>query len=172
MNSLEQELEYHTRRGDLTRVQEIIEANPSLLDRPVTYDGRPALMIASKWGHLDIVEYLLNKGANVDARNEDGDTSLLCAAAESNCDIIQFLIGRNADIDAQNIDGNSAIILASYYGHEECCMILLSAGCNPTLRDTSGSSALDVAKQKSHTSLVELLEYSVNNNSHIPRSSL
>lgn len=51
--------------------------------------GRTALMVASDWGHFEIVKYLVENGANVNLKDKDGKTAL--DFAETN-EIRQFLI--------------------------------------------------------------------------------
>jgi ankyrin repeat protein len=42
-------------------------------------NGRTALMIASQNGHLDVVQALLSKGADVNAKRNDGATPMTLA---------------------------------------------------------------------------------------------
>ncbi|MCF6277643.1 MAG: ankyrin repeat domain-containing protein, partial [Anaerolineales bacterium] len=44
-----------------------------------TENGRTALMFASQYGHLAVVEYLQGKGADINATTEDGTTALMLA---------------------------------------------------------------------------------------------
>lgn len=41
--------------------------------------GNTLLMFAAMWGKYDIVDYLLKKGADINARNSGGDTALSLA---------------------------------------------------------------------------------------------
>ena len=38
-------------------------------------------MVASKWGHTEVVQLLLGKGAALDEKNKDGSTTLVQALA-------------------------------------------------------------------------------------------
>ena len=72
-----------------------------------------ALMWAGKNGHLDVIEFLLSGGANINTQNEYGDTALVWAA---NCDrrcVVRFLISKGAIVDFPNKRGNAFPRLSS-----------------------------------------------------------
>ena len=49
-------------------------------------------MVASKKDHLEIVEFLIEKGADLNARDSDGDTALILAANQENNEIVKILV--------------------------------------------------------------------------------
>jgi len=55
-------------------------------------DGLTGLMHASLNGYLDIVRYLLQKGARVSAKDDIGETSFMKAAREGQLHVVQYLI--------------------------------------------------------------------------------
>jgi uncharacterized protein len=57
-------------------------------------DDITALMEASIMGHKDIAQFLINKGAEVDAQAASGVTALWLAAGEGRDAIVQLLIGK------------------------------------------------------------------------------
>jgi ankyrin repeat protein len=57
-------------------------------------DGETALMFAAQAGWPDIVQTLLDAGANPKAKNAFGRTALMLAAEEENNDIVRMLAGR------------------------------------------------------------------------------
>ena len=46
-------------------------------------------MCASQYGHKEIVQLLLNRGANIDLKNEDGQTALDYAKTDEIKEMIQ-----------------------------------------------------------------------------------
>lgn len=72
-------------------IEHVAEANPALIDLPDPRSRTP-LIIAAKHGRLDIVQYLLSKGANTEAGSEEGLTPLHWAAMEGHAAIVQALL--------------------------------------------------------------------------------
>jgi len=48
-------------------------------------------MMAAQNGHTEVVEALLGKGANVNAKDNDGATALMAAVHKGHTDIVQLL---------------------------------------------------------------------------------
>lgn len=56
---------------------------------------------AASYGHIELLEYLLSAGADINLRDNDGDTPLLiCETPE----VFEFLRAHGADVDAINND--------------------------------------------------------------------
>lgn len=66
--------------GGLEAAQALIEAGAEI-NRPCEH-GCTALHMASAWGHLDVVKYLLSRGADALIRSADGDTPADMARAK------------------------------------------------------------------------------------------
>lgn len=62
-------------------------------------EGATALMIACKFGHGEIVERLLDAGAEINARDNAGLTGMGYAAMMGQQGIVKMLIGRGADTE-------------------------------------------------------------------------
>ena len=63
-----------------------------------TYDGMTALNIASAKNHIDIVQYLISKSANIKVRSNKGATPLHTASYNGHIDIVQYLVSQWANI--------------------------------------------------------------------------
>ena len=69
------------------------------------------LMWASEEGHLDVVQALLTKGADVNAKTfENGMTPLMWASEEGHLDVVQVLITKGADVNAKEIEGGGTAL--------------------------------------------------------------
>ena len=71
------------------------------------YNDTP-LMVAAKYGDLDIVEKLLDKDANVNYGNINGETALMQAALGCHSEIVDKLITADAHVDAIDKHGENA----------------------------------------------------------------
>lgn len=72
------------------------------------------LLDAVPSGNVEEVKKLLNKGADVNTRDENGITALMLASADGYKDIVDLLITKGADIDAVNMNGETALEITSY----------------------------------------------------------
>jgi hypothetical protein len=115
------------------------------------------LMRAAKDGNTTAVKQILDRGADVNERNNKGKRALMLAASEGRTEVAKLLIARGAEVDAADVYGTTALIVASTAGHTEVAALLLEHGAAPAARDSSGGSPLVNATFFGHTATVRLL---------------
>ena len=74
-----------------------------------------ALITASFGGDTDLVLALLERGADVNARNGDGVTSVSYASGNGDVAIITHLLDKGADLHASDEDGMTALHSAAVH---------------------------------------------------------
>lgn len=87
--------------------------------------GLTALHIASLYGQVAVVDFLLRLGANVNDADADGATPLHCASSRGYQNTLLLLLHAEADLNATDTRGNTPLHLATDYGHEACVKALL-----------------------------------------------
>jgi ankyrin repeat protein len=107
--------------------------------------GDTALHIVTARRDLVWMQFLVGKGANVNARNGKGETPLEIAAELGFVEAVDFLIGAGAHVDETNNTGSTPLIDAVSRRDLEVVRSLLKAGANPDRPDNSGRSARDYA---------------------------
>jgi len=113
--------------------------------------GHTALMVASKRGHLDVLQCLITAGADVNACYKDAlymassDTALMLASSRGHVQIVETLLAAGADVNARNNSGTTALMDASSRGHVQIVETLLAAGADVNARNNSGTTALKFA---------------------------
>ncbi len=78
-----------------------------------------ALLAAAKKGNKQIMEYLVNKGGDLNIQDENGKTPLILASKRNNVEIVQFLTSDSvmADLGIKDKSGMTALHYASLRGH-------------------------------------------------------
>lgn len=72
----------------------------AILNAPYEKSGDTVLHIAARCGHLNLVEYLVALGADVEASNFDGKRPLHEAAQSGHAPCVQSLLRAGAQIDS------------------------------------------------------------------------
>jgi ankyrin repeat protein len=94
---------------------------------PAEFD-RPPLVIAAMYNLTQIVDALLEAGAELEARDEMGHTALIAAAERGHIAIVKRLIDAGADVNAKSNYHYTALIYAAHRGDLEMVKMLLEAG--------------------------------------------
>ena len=116
------------------------------------------LSLACRQGKQDIVELLLESGANVNHRNKAGNTPLLEACSQGHTTIAQMLLDHGADIDAPTEPtSDSALTWACTLGNDSVVEILLKRGADVEHRTKDGCTALMFAALAGHVKVTRLL---------------
>jgi hypothetical protein len=75
-------------------------------------DRNADLFAACQAGDVDRIKILLDRGADVNARNRNGETPIMVAAGLLYPDAVRLLIARGADVNAENSRGDTALAVA------------------------------------------------------------
>lgn len=78
-------------------------------------NGSTLLMVASYYGHVDIVQGLLGRGADVNRLNNCGQSPLAGALFKGENDVVKVLVDNNADPD---LGTPSAREIAARFGED------------------------------------------------------
>jgi ankyrin repeat protein len=74
-------------------------------------------MSACETENLDILQFLIENGANVNAKNNYGMTPLMLASIGTNLGIVQFLVQNGAYATAVDNNGKTALVYAKEKGN-------------------------------------------------------
>ncbi|KAL6701543.1 hypothetical protein J3F84DRAFT_11129 [Trichoderma pleuroticola] len=121
------------------------------------WDIQSALHAASRWGHLDIVERLLDAGASVDDQSRWDHQALYAASVGGHLDVVERLLAAGFQVNSRHgWSSRSCLYVASERGHFDVVERLLAAGAEI---DGSGMSAnvLRAASEGGHLGVVEML---------------
>jgi len=175
------ELSLHTAAslGMLDKVRALLDAVPESVNQRDRFHTS-ALIWAAFWGHKDVVDLLLSKGAK-----EEGQytyTALHAAAENGQREVAELLIAKGESPNASHYQGSLSdgvdlawrltlvdyrrpkegygvrpIHLAAQNGHREVVESLIARGAGIEVRDLGGRTPLLVAAEKGKTDIVVLL---------------
>ena len=109
--------------------------------------GMTPLHWASRAGSLEYLRWLLDLGAEVDARNDARRTSIQLAAECGRAEAVKLLAAAGADLDTQDRKGRTPLHRAAYEGHAEAAEALLAAGADPNMLNKNGRTAFEIARK-------------------------
>ncbi len=145
--------------GRLDRVREILDDSPDLIDA-IAPDGFQPLGLACFFGHEEVADYLLERGAEVNSpsHNPMKVMPLHSAVAARSLEITRLLLEHGAPVNAAQADNFTPLHAAAQNGDIEIVRLLLAYGADPNLRDAEGKTALDMARAEGHTEVIDLLQ--------------
>jgi ankyrin repeat protein len=149
--------------GDVRKVREFISADVDI--NAEDDDGDTALLIACWRGNKEIVELLLENGADV---NYETDayfyTALMNASGHGHAEIVRLLLNHGAKVNAEDDWQLTSLMRAAESGHLEVVRLLLEHGADASLRDDRGKTALELAEESGHSEVAEFIRRSAKSN--------
>jgi ankyrin repeat protein len=192
-SSANQRLWDAAQRGNLSDVRAALSAGADINYKPGT--GATPLIWASYFGHLEVVKYLVESGANLNLISE-GKTALDFARSNNKPAVVEYLTNASRDhnkdlftaAQAGSLSGvksaldnganinyklngepdNTSLIEASARGHLEVVKYLLEKGADLNLATSTGNTALMLASSFGH---LEVVKYLVDKGAVITRTN-
>ena len=145
--------------GDLDKVRMEIEGGRKVDTKDAA--GQTALMYAAETGRIEVIEYLLSQGADVNAKSGllGAGTALNYAAAANRPQAIELLLASGANVNAVSpARKESALMYAAARGYLDVVKLLLEKGADSSLKNNDDETALDLARKQNQQAVVQLLE--------------
>ena len=145
--------------GNSGRITQLISQDSSLVNA-FSPQGFPALALAAFCAHLDIVKFLISKGADVNAvaRNATGYTALTASVTSGQVEITAALLAAGAKANYRYGQGHSPLHSAAASGSAPLVTMLLDHGADPLGRMEDGQTPISLAESKGHKEIVSLLK--------------
>lgn len=121
-------------------------------------DGRTPLHYGARHGRMEIVKLLLERGADINVKDDVYGHTALHLAAQGHTKTVKLLLDKGvADINVKNKFGYTVLHIAAEYGNTEIVKLLLDRGIDMHAKNNDGKLAIYYAKQQKQTKIVELL---------------
>ena len=134
------------RSGDSNEISRLIKdgAKVNSLDE---YGVSP-LAYAVALLHPELVEFLIDNGADVNLPNKDGQTPIFFA---TNFEIFELLVDAGADVNHQAPDGGTALIGAIFMDEIGQAEALVKHGADVNVLNPNGRSPLNILNERKNT---------------------
>lgn len=148
--------------GKRERVKNLINFRPKLANT-FSPDGFTPLGLACFFGHAEVVEYLLNNGAdpNLGAKNSMRVHPIHSAVAVRDRDlslrIAEMLLDAGADPNVEQQGGITPLHAAAAHGNEQMIDLLVDHGAQIDVKNGDGKTPADLAHSNGYKNLAEKL---------------
>ena len=103
-------------------------------------EGQTLIHALSRRGNLEIINYVISKGADAKIVDKEGNTALMVAAGGKNTELINVLLGKSNNINSVNSIGESALTKAVASGTPEIVSLLIEKGAKANIVDKDGNN--------------------------------
>lgn len=105
----------------------------------------------------NLLNFLLEKGLNIDERRYDSWTVLMLASYHGRVDTVNLLLKKGANIDSENSNGSTSLMLAIQEGKEKVVKILLENDAKIEHKNKYGSNSLRIAFKNFNEDIAKML---------------
>jgi ankyrin repeat protein len=148
-------LYWSSARGDVYMSQKLLDRGAKL---DLNGTDQSLLLGIVKGGRKDTLQLLLNKGMEIESRDESGRTPLMLAVERRYAAMVQLLLERGAEVEAMDYSNRTALSYAFCGQADEVILrLLLEGGANTEVNDDDGRPFLCLAARQGNTAAVRLL---------------
>ena len=157
-HSYNKRLPIHTaaRYGKLNALKYLVEHGADI-DNNWMVMGQTPLFFAISNNNLDCVEYLLSKGANIEATDSTKRTPLMYAMCNLNNKLAEIILRHGANVNAIGLDNRTPPIFAALNDNYEGLKMLVQHKCNLDIVSNRGETALILGVIRGNIEIIRLL---------------
>jgi len=129
-------------RGELNGVKQALDAGANVNFHEEDQDATPLFFAVSQPGDMsEIVKLLLERGAKLEAVDENGSNALMFASSYAPPNVVKLLLEKGANVNKQDEKGITALMRAAKQDRTDVIRILVEAGANVSIKDKRGKTA-------------------------------
>lgn len=150
--------------GNLNRVKSLVEERPTIV-HSYSHDGFTPLHLAAFFGQPNVTEYLISKGADVNAISKNAtfaehntplDTTIASTSPNA-IGVAKLLLEAGADPNARSHGDIAPLHEAVAQSDSGMVELLLAHGADVNVRKKDGTTPLTIAESKDNRGLADLL---------------
>lgn len=124
----------------------------------VNWEGKTPLHNAIRRGNINVIDYFLERGVNINQIDEHGNTALMNAIG-GDIENIEKIIPLVSSVNHKNHEGHSALTMAIKVGSKEAFDLLLKSGADLKHTDVKGNNLLHYAFRDFRSSKKEVYSH-------------
>ncbi len=106
---------------------------------------------------IEVLRFLINKGADVNAKDLQGETPLHYSAQHGSIRFAELLLANGAEVNARSHRSDTPLCDAVRWGYQDIAELLLEYGADINVKGQGDRTPLDIAVQMNYSGLSEFL---------------
>lgn len=143
---------------------------PKFFKSTKIFMGQTPLMFACWCGYLDIVQYLVANGADINAQDHKKMPVISWGVQNGHLAVIRYLIDKGADLNAKDKSGETVFMRACYFNQVAIARLLVEEDIDIHERYKDGRIAFWHVCEEGYFELVQLFVEQVSRNRTSPES--
>ena len=164
LSNTEKKIHKASENGDLKKLKKVLKSpklwfsNKKRLINSMDQDEYQSTPLHKATEHLDIVEFLIQKGADVNAKDENGSTPLIYAAGDGQIKVVKYLIEHGAQMKYTDQHGNTPLHSAAEMNENLVLEYLIEKhGAQVNMKNEFGETPLHLAAEHGEIEAIKCL---------------
>lgn len=143
-------------KNDVARVRTLVEQGSDVNAKDS--QGVTPLHYAAQMGHIEIMEILISRGADVNvSTSKDGAAPIHLASANGQLEAVRLLTKHGANVNKANNYRATPLHFAADHGYAAIVSLLIDHGASVNAKASNGRTAMKAALAKGYPDVMEVL---------------
>lgn len=126
-------------------------------DPDIKIDANGCLVLNKHWRNLSTVQFFIEQGGDINAKDRDKKTLLHHAVTKKNFEMVKFLVDKGADINASYCK-KTPLHYAAIFNRLDITKFLVENGADINLKDIDGKTPFDSIYFTNHSEVLLFLK--------------
>lgn len=155
-SALQEKIADYAWNGNLDGIKSIIEKDKTMVNCKLKND-ETLLTIAGYKGDLELAQYVIAQGIDINSRNSWNMDGLSNASIGGNAKIVGLIIDKGGDVNVRGGGENTPLLFAIRNNHVEIVKLLLEKGANIDLRASDNLPPIVYASYYMNSEIIKML---------------